>query len=266
LQRDNPIKKYILAFFIITILILLKYLGDKILEIDRKQMQFLKDEQLTNLSTYVKNMEAMYDDLRSFQRDYKNILISLNESIKTNDIDIVKKNYRQILTKEGIPLENNLYPLTKLNKLETLPIKSIFSSNIICAVRNKIQVNMEIEDTINNEPIETLDYIRVASILLENAIEAAKESISPIMNIAFIKDLNINATIIIIENSYDRSKTKIESSKLFNLGYSSKNGDRGRGLSIVDSILKRYKNISLETEINNNYFRQTLTLKELNKT
>lgn len=48
-----------------------------------------------------------------------------------------------------------------------------------------IPVHLEIDDVIQDEPIDILDYVRITSILLNNAIEAAEKSENPFLNIVF---------------------------------------------------------------------------------
>lgn len=49
----------------------------------------------------------------------------------------------------------------------------------------KYPCSFEIDDVIQDEPIDILDYVRITSILLNNAIEAAEKSENPFLNIVF---------------------------------------------------------------------------------
>ena len=114
------------------------------------------------------------------------------------------------------------------------------------------------EDSIINEPIDTFDYVRVLSVLLDNAIEEAEEYSNGAMNVYFIKDSSNNLTVI-VENTFYGKYSNI--SELFQTSMSSKGHNRGLGLASVEIILNKYRNISLETEIKNDLFIQKIIMK-----
>ncbi|WP_438762648.1 GHKL domain-containing protein [Enterococcus sp. AZ194] len=250
---------YMVLIFIITIISLLRYIDNKIKAWDQAQIQQLKDAQLTDLSSYVEQVEAMYNELRSFRHDYRNILISLNESVQTQDTTIIKETYEQILNDEGLKLQDEHHSLAKLNLLKTLPVKSVFSSHVIKAWESGIAVNLEIQQTIADENIDTLDYVRIVAILLDNAIEAALESTQPLMNIVYLKNEETNDVQLIIENSIVEKEINLH--RIFEKGYSTKGQKRGLGLNTVQTILKSSHQVSLHTEYNRQLFRQTLIIK-----
>ncbi|WP_429958710.1 sensor histidine kinase [Enterococcus sp. AZ196] len=249
-----------IVFFILTIMVLLKYLNMKTRQLDKQRIQRLKDSQLADLTSYVQQIETMYEELRGFRHDYHNVLISLNESIKTKDLTVIEDTYKRVLTTEGIVLDDEHFALAKLNNLKTLPIKGIFSTHIIQAFQKNISVHLEIDDIIQEEPIEILDYVRVVSILLDNAIEAAEKAASPFMTIVFLKNEENQEIQLTIENSC--SDESIDIVKIFNKDYSTKGKNRGFGLATVQSILQNYTNLSLQTEYQDGIFRQILMIKE----
>lgn len=255
---ENPLRNWMIATFLITIVVLLRYIGNKTKELDRQRIQELKDNQLTDLTAYVHQVESMYDELRSFRHDYHNVLISLNESIKTKNLSIIEKTYDQILNNEGLKLQETQYSLAKLNNLKTLPVKGVFSTHVITAWQKKIDVHLEIEDVIENEPIDVLDYVRITSILLDNAIEAAEKAEKPSLNIVCFTIVNSSEIYLIIENSCENEQLNI--AKIFQSGVSTKGENRGVGLANVNKILKEYPHISLQTESEPFLFRQTLII------
>ncbi|MBO0457161.1 GHKL domain-containing protein [Enterococcus hulanensis] len=257
---DSPIREYLVVFFVLTIMILLRYLNTKTRELDKQRIQELKDNQLADLTSYVQQIEAMYGELRGFRHDYHNVLISLNESIKTKDLSIIQDTYNRILNQEGIALDGEHYSLARLNNLKTLPIKGIFSTHIIQAWQKNIPVNIEIDDVIQNEAIDILDYVRIASILLDNAIEAAEKAENPFLTIVFLRDETMNEIQLIIENSCPDEV--IDITKIFKKDYSTKGENRGLGLATVQAILQNYTNLSLQTEYQFGVFRQVLMIKE----
>ncbi|WP_242551202.1 GHKL domain-containing protein [Enterococcus hulanensis] len=260
LKGENPVRKYLIVVFILVIILLIVYLNIKTRQMDKQRIQELKDNQLADLTSYVQQIEAMYGELRGFRHDYHNVLISLNESIKTKDLSIIQDTYNRILNQEGIALDDEHYSLARLNNLKTLPIKGIFSTHIIQAWQKNIPVNIEIDDVIQNEAIDILDYVRIASILLDNAIEAAEKAENPFLTIVFLRDETMNKIQLIIENSCPDEV--IDITKIFKKDYSTKGENRGLGLATVQAILQNYTNLSLQTEYQFGVFRQVLMIKE----
>lgn len=260
LKNENPIRKYLIAIFILVIVLLVVYLNIKTRQLDKQRIQQLKDTQLADLTSYVQQIETMYDELRSFRHDYHNVLISLNQSIKTKDLSVIEDTYTRILETEGIVLKDEHYALGKLNNLKTLPIKGIFSTHIIQAWQKNIPVHLEIEDIIQNEPIEVLDYVRITSILLDNAIEAAEKAENPFITIVFLKNATEREIQLTIENSCPDKPIDIVS--IFDKDFSTKGKNRGLGLATIQTILQNYTNLSLQTEYQDGVFRQILMIKE----
>lgn len=260
LKGENLIRKHIITIFILVIVVLIVYLNFKTRQLDKQRIQQLKDNQLADLTSYVQQIETMYGELRSFRHDYQNVLISLNESIKTKDLAVIEDTYNTILNKEGIVLEDEHYSLAKLDNLKTLPIKGIISTHVIQAWQKNIPVHLEIDDVIQDEPIDILDYVRITSILLDNAIEAAEKSENPFLTIVFLKNAEDNEVKLLIENSCPNEV--IDITKVFKKGYSTKGKGRGLGLATVQTILQSYMNLSLQTEFQTGVFRQVLIIKE----
>lgn len=257
---NNPIRLYMIAFFIAIISTLLIYLNRKTKELDRRQIAALKDDQLAHLTAYIQQVETMYDEIRSFRHDYHNVLISLRESLNTKDLNIIETNYDTILSKEGITVPDAQFSLAKLNNIRTLPIKGVLSNKIFQAWQKKIQVQVEIEDIIENEAIDGFDYVRIVSILLDNAIEAAEKADSPWLSIVFLNQGYPKEIKLIIDNTCSREAILMD--QITEKGYSTKGDERGLGLFNIRKLLEDHSNVFLQTESNENIFRQTLIIKE----
>ena len=60
----------------------------------------------------------MYSELRSFRHDYHNVMISLNQSIKTKDLSVIEDTYARMLETEGIVLEDDHYAFREIEQSE----------------------------------------------------------------------------------------------------------------------------------------------------
>ena len=93
------------------------------------------------------------------------------------------------------------------------------------------------------------------SIFCDNAIETALEAKEPRMSIAYF--LLDDQQVFVVTNS---TKGKVDISKVFEEGYSSKGSGRGIGLPNAQRILQKYPQLGLRTKSYRKQFSQTLTI------
>lgn len=224
-----------------------------------RAMQKSKDAQIASISEYSQHIEVLYKEIRSFRHDYTNILVSLNESIKKRDIDGIESVYNTVLSDSDKTFYDSQYDIADLSHLENVAMKSIVSAKMIEAQSKGVHISIEIEESISApSSIELIDFLKILSIFLDNALEAALQAENPA--IAFVYFQEENQKILIIENT--TKALKINTKKIFEYGYSDKGENRGIGLANVREILLTNKNISLRTYSENHHFRQELQFQE----
>lgn len=255
IDRLNVMKTF--AFFVI-ILILLFYLNMKTQLLQKEQLEKLKEMQLNDLTEYTAQIEALYGEIRSIRHDYVNIIASLKTGIEENDMAQVKEIYTDVLSEVKQSLQSQKYDLMQLRKIKIPAVKGILSAKLLAALQKEIVVNIEILNEVEESYFNTLDFIRILSIFLDNAIEAASISDQKQVTICLIQETN--KQVIIINNS--TRDTVIDKRKMFTKGYSTKGEQRGLGLAIVKDILGNYPNASLETEFQANHLTHTLVIQE----
>ena len=218
-----------------------------------------KEIQLQNLNSYSKQVEGLYQEVRSFRHDYANILTSLKIGIDRKDIDLVAQIYDSVLKDSGKNLKDTKFDVVRLRNIENLSLKSLLISKLSEAQSLLVPVSLEIEKPIAIKKIEEIDFLTVVSILLDNAIEAATSAaIEEPLSVCFFEDMRNNKQVLIIQNpTLDRG---IDVTKIFERGMSSKGLNRGVGLSNVNSILTKYPNIILKTTSSNFRFKQVLEI------
>ena len=151
-------------------------------------------------------------------------------------------------------LNDDKFDLAKLSRLEDNAVKSVLSAKLLEAQNKGISISVEIEDAIHDFKIELLDFIRILSILLDNAIEGSLTSLRPRIAIALIQDEDV--LVLIVENS--TGQEKLLTDPLFEPGYSSKGEGRGIGLANVRRILEKYPKSQIRTRSANFLFSQTI--------
>ena len=104
--------------------------------------------------------------------------------------------------------------------------------------------------------VPVLDLCRIMGNLLDNAIDAAKESDEKVISLIMLKSGELYS--ITLCNSF---KGEIDMAKIWKRGYSTKGKNRGLGLNIVKKMIDNYNSdILLNTEIKNNLFVQDITI------
>ncbi len=218
----------------------------------------MKQERILNqqLHEYTLQIEQLYTNLNSFRHDYLNILLSLEEGIRQENIEIIKDVYQSIIQPTKQLVKGNDYILGQLHKIQVVEIKSLLTAKIIKSQNSGIEVRLEIEDPINSIYMDTFSFYRVFSILLDNAIEGASTTNHPYISIIMIQDRD--AQQIQIENNCEDRKIDLQT--IYTKGYSAKGKDRGIGLYNVHQLLEENKYIRLETSYESGVFIQTLIL------
>ena len=222
-------------------------------EIALKQKKF----EQKHLQTYTDEIVKLYNEIRGFRHDYAGMLVSMQMAIDSEDLQEIDRVYNEVLVKANQKLRSEKYTYFDLNNLEDSDLRSLIAQSIVYARNNDVEFTLEVKDVITRLSMDLLDLVRIMSILLNNAVEGAADSYLKQMEVAVIKmDFE---TVIVIQNSCKITMTPSED--LFALGFSTKGRNRGLGLNNVKEILDKYDNIILETEMEDNTFRQIIRFK-----
>ena len=222
-------------------------------EIALKQKKF----EQKHLQTYTDEIVELYNEIRGFRHDYAGMLVSMQMAIDSGDLQEINRIYNEVLVKANQKLRSEKYTYFDLNNIEDSALRSLIAQSIVYARKNDVEFTLEVKDIITRLSIDLLDLVRIMSILLNNAVEGAADSYLKQMDVAVIKmDFE---TVIVSQNSCKITMTPSED--LFALGFSTKGRNRGLGLNNVKEILDKYDNIILETEMEDNTFRQIIRFK-----
>ena len=222
-------------------------------EIALKQKKF----EQKHLQTYTDEIVGLYNEIRGFRHDYAGMLVSMQMAIDSGDLQEINRVYNEVLVKANQKLRSDKYTYFDLNIIEDSALRSLIAQSIVYARNNDVEFTLEVKDVITRLSMDLLDLVRIMSILLNNAVEGAADSYLKQMEVAVIKmDFE---TVIVIQNSCKITMTPSEN--LFSLGFSTKGRNRGLGLNNVNEILDKYDNIILETEMEDNTFRQIIRFK-----
>lgn len=242
----------VINFVILTTLL---YTNSK--NIRNKLFQESKDKEFKQLEEYVLTMELIYDDLRRFKHDYKNIIESMGLYIYSEDINGLKNFYNKELILESQNIIDKDLNLNVLKNIKITSLKALISSKLIKAQALNIKVYVEVLKKIGFIAIKEFDICRIIGILLDNSIEAAVLCNEKFINIAIIRERN--SVMFIIKNSCIENVPPIH--VIRKKDFSTKGKDRGLGLSTVDDIIdNKYRNLSSNIVIKDNVFTYVLNI------
>ncbi|HEP1831912.1 TPA: GHKL domain-containing protein [Streptococcus suis] len=247
----------VLLYFVLFTASLL-YLNYRNKEKQDKEIQELKDKQLADLSRYSRHVESLYKEIRSFRHDYTNILVSLNEAIKEEDIVAIRTIYHEVIADSDRKFYDGKYDIARLSNIQNPAVKSLLSSKMLEAQKKGIAISVEVDVEIEPPALELIEFITILSILLDNAIDAAEQCTNG--NIVFAYFQEYDRKIVVVENTTVEDKVSI--SHIFEYGHSTKGNNRGIGLANVKAVLDKYPKFTLSTNSSNHRFVQELVFLE----
>lgn len=246
----------VIAFILFFILLLIVIIGshlakERLLQDQQEQL----DKEMLN---YVEKLELAHEELASFRHDYINILTSLDEGIRTSNLEEIKKVYKNTIAPTAKVMTNQELDITKLSNILIPEVKSVLSVKITVAHQQHVNVLIDLVKPIKSLPLPHIAFIRMITILLDNAIEEAALSKEKMLQIALF-ELD-GCLYFVVKNSC--LSTAIDIQEMFQKRYSRKGKNRGYGLFSLKRIIEKQENVSLETTFTAPYFTQTLIIKQ----
>ena len=209
------------------------------------------------LMDYVTKLEFMHDELATFRHDYMNLLLSLEEAVRTENVVQMKQIYEETIAPTTAIVNNQQLEITKLSRIRIAEVKSVLSVKIVTAQQRKLTVTVDIPEPIDELYIPIPSFIRIVSVLIDNAIEAAEKSTERSISVALfaVEDTQY----CIVKNSIDEPTIALH--ELYEKSYSTKGKERGLGLYSIQRITNQYPNVTLSTAIDAYAFEQKLLIK-----
>ncbi|EGO8154746.1 GHKL domain-containing protein [Enterococcus faecalis] len=191
---------------------------------------------------YSQEIEKL-EDIKSFRHDYRNLLLTLTIYLKSNKVEEAIHLLEEITSYSESIITDTI--LKDLKNIQILPLKSILFTKIQKALNQQLDVKLEVVGSIEKIEINLLDFIRVASILIDNAIEAAQKAKVGTINLKIMqypKEL-----LMEVENSFDENDS-ITVKEMIKKGVSTKVDHSGLGLSYLVKMANRYPNFDFKID------------------
>lgn len=237
----------------ISILSLLAYFFVSIYSIINSSKFEITARDLEGANLTIHSLRVLHDTVRTFKHDFDNIVNGIGGYVRNNDMEGLTKYYDQLL--QDCNKTNNLYSLNP-DVINHPAIYNILATKYYVADELNVQINLDIFLDLKEieKYMKIYEFTRILGILLDNAIEAAKECDEKIINVTFRKEESRHRILVIIENTYVNKDVNID--QIFEKGVSSKQGNSGLGLWKIRQILKKNNNLNLFTTKNNEFFKQ----------
>ena len=210
---------------------------------------------LENAESYNTSLTVLYDNVRTFKHDLDNMIDIMDGFIKANDIKGLEEYYNS-LRKDCVKVNN--VKLLNPNMINNPGIYNLIVSKYQKATSQKVKINFEIFFDFNDLHMPIYEFSKILGILLDNAIEAAKDCEDKQLYLIFRESPKNHAQIVIIENTY--SDKNVDTNKIFEKGFSGKENHTGIGLWEVNKIINSNNNTVLHTTKDDKFFKQQLEI------
>jgi two-component system sensor histidine kinase AgrC len=258
MSTNRNIYRAVIFLYFILLFVFLFYLNFRHGQEQKNELLRNQEMELAALENYSKHVESLYQEVRSFRHDYANVLMSLKVGIDQGNLDDIKKIYDEITADSTKLVKNNKFDLTRLANITDSGVKSLMSAKFLQAENQGITISLEVAEEMGTPKIPLISYIRILSILFDNAIEAALELETPKISVAnFYQDGDF---VFMIENS--TKEKSVDLGKIFERGYSTKGDNRGIGLATLMDFQDDYENLSVETRSSDYTFTQVVRIFE----
>lgn len=252
---DAKFISIIYAVVIITTAILIITISFSII----RQIQYKRNmQEIENYYKYTLQIEKINHEMRKFRHDYVNILSTLSDFIREEDMEGLRDYFHSEILPMQDSMQMNAIKINGIENLHVREIKGLLTTKILQAQEKNIHISIEVPEPIEKIYMPIINLSRVIGILLDNAIEASEKiTEEPLIRIAFIKNEDTSVTFIVM-NKCEPDMPKVHT--LFQENFSTKGKNRGLGLSTLKELTDSTTNVLLDTTIDNNYFIQKVEI------
>ncbi|PHK48690.1 quorum-sensing sensor histidine kinase AgrC [Staphylococcus edaphicus] len=224
-----------------------------------RQIQYKRNmQEIENYYKYTLQIEKINHEMRKFRHDYVNILSTLSDFIREEDMDGLRDYFRSEILPMQDSMQMNAIKINGLENLHVREIKGLLTTKILQAQEKNIRISIEVPDVIEKIEMPTINLSRIIGIILDNAIEASEKiQDESLIRIAFIKNED-ESVMFIVMNKCEPDMPKVHT--LFQENFSTKGKNRGLGLSTLKELTDSTTNVLLDTTIDNNYFIQKVEI------
>lgn len=211
-----------------------------------------------SLFEYFKEVENNIDEISLLNHEYKNQLAVIKAYIE-RDRKKEAIEYIDDMVDNTVKADNSI--VSELKKLPNGGVKGLLYYKIITSATKNVTVVLDIEDTAIKflKPLsinENKIIFKALGIYIDNALDAAASTENKVVNIEIYR---INKEInIVVSNKFIIDGVDI--SKINQKNYTTKGQNHGKGIYLINKIIKKTDWLKSERKIINDYYVQKLII------
>lgn len=221
----------------------------------QKESEELKNMIVDQQNMYINDLEDIQKQMRIFRHDYQNQMSSLYLSSQKGDIENVERSLKTMINDFDEHIGKKMNITNQLANIQIPEVKSLLMKKMTEMQKSHISVKLEVLYPFSKINMPVFDFIRCLGILIDNAMEEVKDNKGHIHLVLLVG--SHDQLTLTISNTIHR---EIDCEKIFQEGYSTKGNNRGMGLSILQEIIHRSENMTMETRVENNEFIQEIMI------
>lgn len=206
---------------------------------------------LAQQNLYVQSLERMQREMRAFRHDYKNMMSGLYLSAREGDLEPVRQLLQSMEQEFDGKVGEDIRRMTQLGNIRLIEVKGLLLTKLNEMQKQEVACRLEALYPVSRIDMELLDVTRCLGILLDNAMEAARETAVPCVDI-LISSLERGVSIV-VKNPV---KEEPALNRIWENGYSTRGEGRGLGLANYRRITEKYPNVQTETRCHDGEFVQ----------
>lgn len=210
---------------------------------------------------YVENLTLSLEDerenfqlIREYRHDFRNIMLAMEEYLSNEDITGAQEFLEQIVGSTKGYLKN--YHYDQISVIQNTALRGLVTEFIRVCEQEDIELTLKIDPISTIPTVSLVDFLRVFSILMNNAIEAVQNEKNKKISVSFTNDRDK-----LIINVANPSSNPVDIAAILKKGNSTKNNHSGLGLWNLKKIIHSYHDCQFLLTNENGFFNAKLILK-----
>ncbi|RXI27356.1 ATP-binding protein, partial [Arcobacter ellisii] len=164
LQENNSLKFYAIIFvsvivFLSLVILLLSAFALREMKYKRKL------QEIEAYYEYTLRIESINNEMRKFRHDYVNIITTLSDYIREDDMPGLRKYFDEHIVPMKDKLKTRSIKMNGIEKLKVREIKGLITTKIIQAQEKRIPISIEVPDEIDRIDMNTVELSRIIGII-----------------------------------------------------------------------------------------------------